>query len=355
MRRGGLKYRSGADTCVFKPAVKCQDESDPRPGVSRIMEDDKSEHDIKIETLIRTKFPELVANGSVTVHEHVCTPVFTEGDIKEDDTYEPNRGCSDIVFAKEDPYGSNVFTVIEGPRRHLKNLITPERDTTLASFIDKGKVSLETKKKIIRNAIDGAVGLCPDDGRPWVIHTDCHLGNVLVSGSTSSLNDWGRCIIVDNPTDFVSILKGIKDLFLEIYKNTSSESVIEKKYQTNEDIAKLITYLGDRGQHPKDLINKLSKALKENNLEETRKILRGWTCYVVLRQVFGDSFTDKTFLNCASQSHLQRKVNVFLPVPKPATQVPTTTTATPPPGPPKPKGGKTRKNRKGRKRTLRRR
>jgi hypothetical protein len=304
--KAGAIWQSGSDTCVFKPAVKCQGEQDVRPGVSRVMRRDKAVRDIEVENIIRHRFPELVTNGYVTVHEHECVPEFTESDLVKDDVnFEEKGGCNKI----------NV--VSPGMRADLTNLITPKRSGTLYPRINVQMFppTNEVKQKFIQGALLGAIGLCPDDGRPWVIHTDCHLKNVLLDSSdNSSLNDWGRCIVIDNPTNLDSIIKGIKDLLIRLHFK-------ESDIDTNDKIAtniKLALPSANKEnieyqQHPREVTAPLAEAIQTSNLEELRKVLRGWVPYVLVYQIFNTK--KPSILDRVSQSKLHEYMSASLPLP----------------------------------------
>lgn len=349
MKKGGVKYRSGKGTCVFKPAVKCQGEQQIRSGVSRIIKaSDAGNNEIEAETIIRTKFPELVVIGAVTIHEHMCTPEFVPSDLEEDERYWDDEGCQKIDVKKPN---------------ELKNLITPERTFTLDDAIygpdEVDNYKPPDKRELIKNALIAAVGLCPDDKRPWVIHGDCHEGNILAfkEGEVlkTTLIDWGSAIIVKSPDDVVESVRNYITGYLGI-------GVVGRQ----ED-----TYFP---QHPDLVIDRLVDGVRDQNRELLLQTLRGWTALAILNQVKVGNYTLanlEPLLTCKNTSELIAKIKelvgiqIVVPPPppkpslpiKPATRadLPRSTGKTPPPAaPPKPKGGKTRRKHHQRRQTRRR-
>jgi hypothetical protein len=100
---GGEVWKEGVDTCVFKPAVRCQGEAERVPNsVSRIVKTDQAARDLQIERLIREKFPFLVEANLVTVHTKACVPDYEQRDLIAEKPFQPGygRGCYKLGQAK---------------------------------------------------------------------------------------------------------------------------------------------------------------------------------------------------------------------------------------------------------------
>lgn len=204
---GGAKWRSGQDTCVFKPAVLCDGETAVAPNsVSRIVPRDTS--DEHTERIIRDTFPDLVADESVTLHTQSCTPSFTSADLVPHSVYTPKPGCQSLEAA-------GLLT--PGPKPQLVNLITPYRDGGAIRVLADNYMMPKGAKLValIQPILNAAVAMVPDDG-PWVIHADCHFGNILLNNrtQTASLSDWGRTLIVSAPIGPASIRTGIEEFLI---------------------------------------------------------------------------------------------------------------------------------------------
>ncbi len=300
MMLAGAKWKSGTDTCVFKPAVKCQGETEVRPGVSRIRKKENAERDILIETRLRDAFPALVESGAVNVFSHQCVPEFTKEDIASDPAAVfSGKGCE------------RLGEISEGPVPALTNLVTPEVMSSMKSALTQ-LPNLPTGNRIIlmRRALQTAVDLVPDEG-PWIIHADCHLGNVLLSGGNSTLADWGRAVIVENPKDIASIRKGVKEWLLSL-----SHIGLVPEYPAYKFLMAMTLTLHqpkEYAQHPRNVLGEIAINLwrkEEENQEIARQALRGWLLYVLINQAFG--VDDQTLLKTPSQKELQAKLEAFL-------------------------------------------
>lgn len=218
-QRGKGQWRSGADTCVFKPVVKCKDEPERRDNtyISRIVSVDSSDPDN--ENILRTKFPLLHQYKLISISDTVCIPEYLPGDEKREDDYNENGyGCSDMQI---DYTNRTTYQL---------NLVTKKMLTSIAQYIKDRKIqnNFPEKLKILENALFSSVMLVPDQG-PWVVHMDLHFGNILVFQSInnpeftindiprkyaanqfySSISDWGRIIYVENPQSVESVAKGV--------------------------------------------------------------------------------------------------------------------------------------------------
>jgi hypothetical protein len=171
--KAGAKWKQGADTCVFKPAVKCEGESGVRPGISRIVSGETAANEERVEEVLKARFPELIKNGSITVSSHVCSPEFTPEDEKLGEEIQ-------VAFNQKKQGFINTRLGCESiDKSSSRNFITPEVDGVPYFQWASSDRSVSDKYKAIRNVIDAAVQLVPDNG-PWVIHTDLHDGNILV-------------------------------------------------------------------------------------------------------------------------------------------------------------------------------
>lgn len=295
------QWREGVDTCVFNPAVKCEGEAqrpgeeelpegvEPRTFVSRIRTRAKAGRDIEVETLIRTKFPKLVEYGSVSVYDRQCVPDYDEEDVKYEVPDEiRSSGCGKLGQLKVGPNPEHV------------NLITEKFDGEVASYLypdpnDEDEADQERLKEwrsIIRHASSAAVVMVPDEG-PWIIHTDCHLGNVLYNEYTtaegeerqvSALADWGRTLIIENPKDLASIRQGIREWVGSLtYLQTAADAPADK-------IVAAIRSIGDRKQHPRSILDAVARLMIDPvaNFEKDMAMLRGWMFYALITQMIAD-------------------------------------------------------------------
>ena len=276
-RRGGAQWREGVDTCVFKPAVRCEGEADRREGVSRIRDKSVGERDTLIETKLREAFPMLVNALSVSVYSHVCTPEYDDEDADDELPWEKNGGCE------------KLGEIEPGPNPEHQNFITTKFQGTLKSYLMPGGVEnidrIREWKSVLRYATRAAVELVPDNG-PWIIHADCHFGNVLwrvrANGEVATaLGDWGRAILIENPKDIVSVQKGIREWVGSLeYLETPADSTTNK-------IAAAISRVGNRTQHPRRILNPLVRLILDRPISREADLaaLRGWVLYVIINQM----------------------------------------------------------------------
>jgi len=275
--RGGEIWKEGADTCVFKPPVRCKGEPERTPGsVSRIVNTQQATRDIEAETLIRTKFPELVASEVVTVHTKACVPEYDQIDLTFDKTFQQvnDHGCDKLKLSET------------GVNESHTNMITPLRDITMRRFLRENAAYQPLWKSLINGILYAAITLVPDDG-PWVIHTDCHLNNILTipKGVAEtpglSLSDWGRALIIQTPKDIESVRQGIREWARSISYFGVSETTPD-----SELVRSVSQNIGDYPQHPKVYHNTFALVFSEDSLKQQTGLnkLRSWLPYVLITQ-----------------------------------------------------------------------
>ncbi len=273
---GGEIWKEGADTCVFKPAVRCEGETEREPNaVSRIVNTSQATRDLEVETLIRESFPTLVEAGLVTVHTRACSPNYDSQDLRFDKNLQiaDNHGCDKLI----DLGGQGVY------KKHT-NMITPLRGETFYNFMKNNPAFRPAWKTLISGILQAAITLVPDNG-PWIIHTDCHMNNILTipKGQAEapglSLSDWGRALIIKNPNDINSVRQGIREWAM---------SIPYLKIPKNADDNLLITFIlrniGDYPQHP-IIYHNLFDLVYSNDVSEQRiglSKLRSWLPYVLI-------------------------------------------------------------------------
>lgn len=303
MRNGGVKWKSGAETCVFNPAVKCEGDDAP-PGndfVSRIV-DKEGTRDQEVEARIAKEFPALVASGVVTVHTKACTPDFTADDLQEDEEfykkYSRSEGCR------------KVAGIYPGPDKDLVNLITPHRrGKTLGTLLQTNdNLPREARIKFIRPILDAAIALVPDTG-PWIVHADCHLFNVLLHNGAASLSDWGRTIVIEGPITPASITAGLATWLTSLPLRRKSPA--DRLHEMIEDD------WGDFPQHPRRILEALLEFFPSGPPSQATQVsatnaIRGWLPYVLLTQVFTPDPKYRNVLTAANQADLRAKVTEAL-------------------------------------------
>lgn len=274
MPKGGAKWKEGADTCVFKPAVTCQGEAGPRAGVSRIMRRELGVRDEFIERRIRETFPELVEAGRVAVHSVVCVPQYTADDI----------GRAEGFVQKERGGCSKLGNLRVGVNRDHANFITAEFIGPVFKYFDterRGVQRLSQWRNVLLDALDAGCRMVPDAG-PWIVHADCHFGNILYREEDgvikTALSDWGRTLYIENPNDINSVREGIIEWLRPLVQNVNSLGEIRRLF---------LRYRGSP-QHPQEILDPIFNLLSEDmNAQDFRQhmaILRGWVPYVVIKQ-----------------------------------------------------------------------
>jgi hypothetical protein len=284
--KGGIRWKEGADTCIFKPSVACKEDpvkypSDIPNKISRVVPNDAP--DLKNESIIKDTFPELAKRGIISVYETKCTPKFIATNLTSSPSIRVYGPCKSII--NESSY---------------VNMITPEYTDTFGNYIEikHGGILIGFQRAIelLRGAICAAIELVPDNGI-WVIHGDLHLDNVLIkqeldsktpaSATYTALADWGRTILFKS-SKFNSIHAG-----LEQYLHLLSD--LFGPFYTYGDLANNPGVKGGRyKQFSLRVLYQLnlfmqkytSGGLTEAILKDTLKVLRGYMVYVLLKQVY---------------------------------------------------------------------
>jgi len=311
MRRGGKQWKQGADTCVLDPIVACTNEDDKllipadqrKNYVSRVV--DKLSTDKDVESELRTYYPKLFSERMVAVHLLSCAPAYSAEDEKSDIKTSDPGGCNTL---KPAAYSVNKMET------HT-NLITPRFDGNLNSYVNTllgmnvpvGSSYASIILTQLSGALVAAVSLVDDQG-PWIVHADCHYGNILFTktstGIRSALSDFGRIVFVDNPYDDESINKGVAD-----WANVLDLRSIER-----------FNYLKTFDQHPEVVLSRLdvlNPTVTPELTERRRRTLRGFTPYAILNLMYAylDQETPREvqeLLDTTSQESLQSKLNSFL-------------------------------------------
>lgn len=205
--KGGERWKQGADGCIFKPSVACQGDTTPNPPntVSKIMKKDSVEE--RVQEFLQTHFPNVVAGKGVSIALKRCRP-----------QYKPqNENMSKTIEKSGDPKIPPCFRLKFLRPEDYTNFVLEEYDDDL-----KNAASAVDIIKYLRNALNAAVALVPDDG-PWVLGYDFHPGNIFLKKQgteiISSLADWGRTIIIENPKNSQSIQAGIKQAIDDLRKD----------------------------------------------------------------------------------------------------------------------------------------
>ncbi len=278
-RRGGMaQWREGVDTCVFKPAVKCEGDVERPSGISRIRRRNSARRDIAVETRIRDAFPQLVEKKLVSVYSRACVPEYEVSD-DEYDVPEDRRsdGCSKLGDINPGPEPDHINLVTDKWAGELYDYLFPDEHTDLDQLMNW--------RSAIRGASWAAVQMVPDAG-PWIVHTDCHFGNVLYrritgGGIKTGLADWGRTLIIENPNDIASVRQGIREWVLSLtYLQPRAD-------WTDNQIRAAISRIGGRPQHPRHILNAVALLMAPHTPEvfaTSMAKIRGWVLYVLVKQ-----------------------------------------------------------------------
>jgi hypothetical protein len=187
-------------------------------------------------------------------------------------------------------------------------------------YSTKKQFTIEEHLDNLRTAMNAAVALVPDAG-PWVIHTDCHHGNIFVDKTngvvTTGLADWGRCILLP-----------------EIQRQESSRAAIDSLMKLMSALLKtrLVSFtdwiandLWKYPQHSRSILKAAQRDLEYLNSPAYRpadaftnlKGLRGWTVYAILNAL-RNAHTNplrvdiSPLLSTTSQKDLQETLNRLL-------------------------------------------
>ena len=229
-QRGGLQWKQGSDGCIFLPAVECagQDDkysADPKY-LSKVVP--KGLPDEHTENFIATHFPDVVRGKGVLISVERCIPRFSEDRNKNKSKNVANKYVTPnlkpwmsqyqraqaIAYAesKKLPCQRIDFTKPENYTNFVMEKYANETFFTVAKTAEYAGNN-EKLLKLLRRTLNAAVALVPDNG-PWILGYDFHIGNVFVKMDAepyTSLADWGRVIIIENPNDPASISKGLTE------------------------------------------------------------------------------------------------------------------------------------------------
>ncbi len=208
-QKGGLKWKQGADGCIFKPSVLCKGATHENPPntISKVVP--KGSIDEYVESVISSRFRNVVEGKGVLIASQRCTPDFSPVNDWQSEPIEvakKNTPCKTIDTNHPDLYTNFV---IERYDTDFFSAVNPPAIGTAPPV----QLDLLSTLKLLRRALNAAVALVPDDG-PWVIGLDFHIGNILVELDAepfSSLADWGRTLIIENPNDLNSIRAGLRN------------------------------------------------------------------------------------------------------------------------------------------------
>lgn len=329
--------------------------------MSRVLPTSGATRDIEVESFLRDSFPDLVTRGLVTVHTKACTPEFLPEDLATPDPLSDEAGCNRLV---------NEEAELEIPANQMSNLITPLRTGgTLKKWLREKQRTVAEKKEILRPLLEAAIAMVPDGG-PWIIHADCHLGNVLLGADgTPSLSDWGRTVVVKGLITAGSVrsalevyLTYLRPDLLELYARLPppgrTDARTKKEWYDDPAlgraawkaaIAKLTlpawgralrwydwkavvqTHAlewGEHPQHPRDILMPLKEYFQAPtaDVRPNLNVVRGWLPYVLLNEVLTpgyivDPIRNKQFadvLTATTQAELRARVMAILASPEAA-------------------------------------
>lgn len=217
-QKGGLLWDQGDDGCIFKPPIACANKKVSLPEgkqyISKVVVKDPP--DLQVEEFLKKHFLHVFLNKGILVASEVCVPMFQPSDFTVSEKVRSKLintggrygGC--LPFVKNTKPNSTNFV----------NLIYEEYDDSYFNAIQKEPyLSSPTKCfDLLRHALNAAIALVPDEG-PWVLHIDSQVNNIFVKTEKySTLADWGRCCIIENPKDLASIQKGLGSLLAQLKK-----------------------------------------------------------------------------------------------------------------------------------------
>lgn len=283
-QKGGIRWKEGADTCVFKPSVACKEDPETYPSnipsyVSRIVK--SSEPDVETETLLRTHHKDLIRRGFLASAQVICTPEFIDSNLSG--SISPRGPCSQFV-------SKNIGVL-------YSNLITAEYTDSFRNYLYTKRPSIQEAIILLRGAITAAIDLVPDAG-PWIIHGDLHLGNVLIKKEPgyepyTGLGDWGRAIVISDPKNIDSVYNGLIRYLVQMsalfgpFTTFSSTNLADTPMTMYPPIAS-----GRLAQYSLTVLDSMQAVLKfidDHNLilKEGMNRIRGWMVYALFKQVFG--------------------------------------------------------------------
>ena len=285
-------------TCVYLPAVRCEGQAERTPNsVSRIKPIADADYDIRVEGRLKQFFPRLVENGSITVNSRVCTPDFQDEDLDQPNPrIQGEGGCSRV-----NPQGPGVDPT-------YVNLVTPLLEGTFEQLNE------QQRRQCVRDAIEAAIALVPDNG-PWILHGDAHLGNIMYytreGRLRSTLADWGRVIMIDNPRNFERVRLGIKEHAVQHLQGLNQESTFDQVAD-----AMYAFYGVGFDRFPAFVADAIYRGIRDASSEEQRtrctNSLRGMMVYVLVRQMYGAIEGRLRLFDCNTQDELRNVTNQLI-------------------------------------------
>ena len=185
---GSGRWRQGANACIFKPSVSCENEPPLEGHVSRIVKviPGIENQDVKYETFIKEKYPILVEKGWVSVYTKICQPSYVTKDSLIMPGF-PNK-----------PGACSKLTTNNSDSKNQINLITPIQGETLHEKVTglSGDIGIDIFK-FLRPVFSAAIALVPDNGE-WLVNMDLHGGNILTNKNTGlgMMSDWDQSLIL---------------------------------------------------------------------------------------------------------------------------------------------------------------
>lgn len=272
-QRGGKMWDQGDDGCIFYPRVACVGEKLPLPEdpafVSKVVP--AKSLDMDVEVFLRKYFLHVVNKKGVLVARNTCVPQFIAEDWLQTPTLAGKLAAS--------KYGACHGLLSDKTPQNYQNLIYEKYDDTFFNAIQQEPFVSSPSKclALLRHALNAAVALVPDSG-PWVLHIDLQVNNVFVKVAKrySSLADWGRCCVIENPNDEASILKGLTILLDKL----KTKITVKRKFIEN------YTEYPELPQFPLVIRKAYDTLLKANAIDiDARNLIRLTTVYGVLNSL----------------------------------------------------------------------
>lgn len=266
-------WDQGDDGCIFYPRVACAGEKVPIPNdptlLSKIVP--VKSLDMDVELFLRKRFLHVVNKKGVLIARNYCVPQFVVED------WMPSPKLSEKLASSK--YGACHGILADKTNEKYQNILYEKYDDTYFNAIQQEPFLSSPSKclNLLRHAFNAAVALVPDAG-PWVLHIDLQANNVFVKivKQYSSIADWGRCCIIENPNDAASISKGLT-LLLDKLK---TKITVKRKFIEN------YTGYPELPQFPL-VIRKAYDVLRSSNAIDTeaRNLLRLTTIYGIVNSI----------------------------------------------------------------------
>ena len=111
-QKGGLKWKQGADGCIFKPSVLCKGATHENPPntISKVVP--KGSIDEYVESVISSRFRNVVDGKGVLIASQRCTPEFSfvnDWESKTIQAAKKNTPCKTIDTKHPDLYTNFVI------------------------------------------------------------------------------------------------------------------------------------------------------------------------------------------------------------------------------------------------------